>query len=83
MDLICTCCGEPWAIDHVLHEDTTEFDRQGGLIRGCPCCHGIPPEGMTEERRNKLQAVAAVAELLGDDVDGLAGFLDDLNALEL
>ena len=47
MDLICTCCGEPWDVYHVLHEDTTEFDRQGGLIRGCPCCHGIPPKGMT------------------------------------
>ena len=81
MDLICTCCGEPWDVDHVLHEEPDGFDRQGGLIRGCPCCHGTPPEGMTEKRRSRLQAVAAVAELLGDDVDGLAGFLDDLNAL--
>ena len=82
MDLICTCCGEPWAVDHVLHEEPDGFDRQGGLIRGCPCCHGTPPEGMTEERRSRLQAVAAAAELLGDDVDGVAALLEDLNALE-
>jgi len=37
---------------------------------------------MTEERRSKLSAVAAAAQLLGDDVDGVAALLDDLNALE-
>ena len=82
MDLICTCCGEPWAVDHVLHQEPDGFDRQGGLIRSCPCCHGTPPKGMTEERRSRLQAVAAAAQLLGDDVDGVAALLDDLNALE-
>ena len=81
MDLVCTCCGEPWHIDHVLHHEPDEFDRDGGLIRACPCCHGKKPEGMTEERRGRLQAVAAAAELLGDDVDGLAAIIDDLDAL--
>jgi len=37
---------------------------------------------MTEERQSKLSAVAAVAELLGDDVDGLAATLDDFEALK-
>jgi len=82
MDLICTCCGEPWDVDHVLHEEPDKFERQGGLIRACPCCHGTRPDGMTEERRSKLSAVAAAAQLLGDDVDGVAALLDDLNALE-
>ena len=82
MDLICTCCGEPWDVDHVLHQEPDEFDRRGGLIRACPCCHGIEPDGMTEERRSRLRAVAAVAELLGDDVDGLAATLDDFEALK-
>jgi len=82
MDLICTCCGEPWDVDHVLHHEPDKFERQGGLIRACPCCHGTRPDGMTEERRSKLSAVAAAAQLLGDDVDGVAALLDDLNALE-
>ena len=81
MDLICTCCGEPWDVDHVLHDEPGGFDRSGGLIRSCPCCHGKEPDGMTEERRSRLSAVAAVAELLGDDVDGLAATLDDFKAL--
>ena len=33
MDLICTCCGEPWDIYHVLHEEPEGFDRQGGRIQ--------------------------------------------------
>jgi hypothetical protein len=83
MDLICTRCGEPWDVYHVLHEEPEEFDRQGGLIRACPCCHGKEPEDMTDETRRRLRAVAEVAEVLGDDVDGLAALIDDLDALEL
>ena len=30
MDLLCTCCGEPWDIYHVLHEEPEEFDRRAG-----------------------------------------------------
>jgi hypothetical protein len=78
MDLICTCCGEPWDIDYVLHEEPEGFDRQGGRILGCPCCHGITPEGISEGERDRLAAVAAVAELMGDDVDGVAATLEDL-----
>jgi len=82
MDLVCICCGEPWGVDYVLHDEPNGFDRSGGLIRSCPCCHGKEPDGMTEERRSRLSAVAAVAELLGDDVDGLAATLDDFEALK-
>ena len=28
MDVICTCCGEPWDIYHVLHEEPQAFDRE-------------------------------------------------------
>ena len=77
MDLICSRCGEPWDLDYVLHEAPDEFDRRGGLIRACPCCHGEEPETMPAEKREKLAAVATVAELLGDDVDGLAALLED------
>ena len=71
MDLICTCCGEPWDVDYVLHEEPHGFDRRGGRILACPCCHGTTPEGISQAERDRLSAVAAVAELLGDDVDGL------------
>ena len=83
MDLICTCCGEPWEVAYVLHEEPDGFNREGGLIRSCPCCHGKAPEDMTDDTRKRLRAVAEVAELLGDDVDGLAALIEDFDALKL
>ena len=78
MDLICTRCGEPWDVYHVLHEEPEEFDRKGGLIRACPCCHGVAPDGLPDKIRESLELAATVAELCGDDVDGAAAMLDDL-----
>jgi hypothetical protein len=62
----------------VLHEEPDEFDREGGLIRACPCCHGVRPEGLPEKIRESLELAASVAELCGDDVDGAAAMQDDL-----
>ena len=50
MDLICTCCGEPWAIDHVLHEDTTSLTARAGLFAAVLAVTVPQPEGMTEEQ---------------------------------
>jgi hypothetical protein len=79
MDLICVNCGEPWDIDHVVHEEPEGFDRQGGLIRSCPCCAGktLPPKSRDE--RHRLEAIKTVAELLGDDVDGCAAMIEDMD----
>ena len=78
MDVICTCCGEPWDIYHVLHEEPQEFDREGALIKGCPCCHGREPEHLNRRTRNQLRALADAARLFGEDLDGLAAFLEDM-----
>ena len=80
MDVLCVCCGEPWDVEYVLSEATDEFDREGALIRGCPSCHGTRPGDMTEEGRG-MPRVAAAAALLGADVEGLAGLVDDLKAV--
>lgn len=77
MDLMCVCCGEPWNVDYVLQEATDEFNREGALIRGCPCCHGVEPKDMTEERRKLLCAAAAAIQLMGDDVDGAAALIEN------
>ena len=47
MDVICTCCGEPWDVYHVLHEERDGFNRKGTLITACPCCHGRQPNDLT------------------------------------
>ena len=51
MDIICTCCGEPWDIYHVLHEEPQGFEREGALIKACPCCHGRQPEDLNRRTR--------------------------------
>lgn len=79
MDVICTCCGEPWEIDYVLHDEPEEFNRRGGLIRACPVCHGARPAGQSQEQRDNLNAIAEIALMLGDDIDGFAAFLEDFD----
>ena len=80
MDIICTNCGEPWELDYVLHEEPHNFDRQGGVIKACPCCHGntVP---LAKEETERLQAVRDIGELLGEDIDGLAVTLEDFDLL--
>jgi hypothetical protein len=78
MDVICTCCGEPWDIYHVLHEEPQGFDREGALIKGCPCCHGRQPEDLNRRTRDHLRTLAKAARLFGEDIDRFAAFLEDM-----
>jgi hypothetical protein len=82
MKLTCICCGERWEAQHVLRDEPEKFDRRGAILRACPCCHGSEPDGMTQEERIRLRAVAAVGELMGDELDGIAATLDDLKGLK-
>ena len=79
MDLLCTRCGELWALEYVLHEGEG-FDREGGLIRRCPTCPSEEPK-LDPKTRERLASATALAELMGDDVDGLAGVLEDFGLL--
>ena len=88
MDLVCTKCGEPWDVMHVLHESPELFRRRGSLILECPCCDEnlqYQEENYTEEENKKekerLENVRLVCELLGDDVDGAAANLEDFGLL--
>lgn len=76
MDLVCTRCGEPWDIAYVLQEEPDAFRRRGGLIQHCPSCPTAKPQ-LDPEKKLKLVTVAAMAKLMGDDVNGLAAVLRD------
>src|SRR5512135_2202492 len=54
---------------------------QGAILRACPSCHGTEPDGMTENERLRLRALAAIAEPFADDLERLAASDADLNAL--
>lgn len=88
MDLICSKCGEPWEVGHVLHEEPERFNREGSLILGCPCCDAnleYQSENLSEPEKEqlsfRLSCVREVCELLGDDVDGAASYLRDFSLL--
>ena len=78
MDVYCKRCGEPWGLYGVEHGDmsATERDRfwRG---EGCPSCFGKP----VEERPLRAELTAALHEVLGDDLDGLAAELEDAEFL--
>ncbi len=77
MDIVCTCCGEAWHTDHVLHDEPEGFDRVGGLIRACPVCEGHRPASQSRQQRGRLDTIAELAWLHGDDIDALAACLED------
>ena len=80
MNIICANCLDSWDIDYVLHEEPGNFDRQGALINSCPSCHGRE-QRMSPAQREHLSAVRAIADLMGDDVDGFAATLEDFDLL--
>lgn len=81
MDLICHRCGEPWDLDCVLHDELQGFDRKGCLIRSCPGCSGKAKPELPQELQERLTVASMIAPLLGDDYDGYAAFLEDMQLI--
>ena len=78
MDIICTRCAEPWDIFHIYHDsDPDDFDREGCLIRSCPCCKNGLEEELPKELVEDLQILAEMAEMFEDDLDGFACWCED------
>lgn len=78
MDLPCINCGEPWDMDYVLHEAPHEFTRTHGRIDRCAACPATGRPPLTPAQRERLAAVAELADILGSDIDGLVAELEDL-----
>ena len=76
MDVVCVNCGEAWDTDHVLHEEPEGFVRTGAVIQSCPCCKG-KKQKLSSAQQTRLDEICALAELLGDDIDGFAATLED------
>lgn len=86
MDIFCTTCGEPWAVDS-LHDAVDEGNASdyqdarmiffssgcGTLFNRRPCER--PETGGPAAMRANV--TAALLDVLGDDLDGLASELED------
>ena len=86
MDVHCCKCGEPWDQYYLRHEldgetpemladDGWQFGHNRLVVMHCPSCpkdgSGLPNAG------ERAAVVNELAQVLGDDLDGLAATLED------
>ena len=87
MDVYCPRCGEPWEIDtfHDVADERGEtfaavfaaFQSEGcGATGWVPTCERATDDGA----RMRADMSGALAEMLGDDVDGIAAMMEDFGA---
>ena len=79
MDLYCQRCGEPYDLDHINFDMTTEERINFKDGKCCPCCVNKP----VAERPARAEAMEVVRDLLGDDEDGMAAMMEDFEAFGL
>lgn len=79
MDIYCQKCGESWDLSslHELGSYGTAFLNG----EGCPCC-GMG-EKAPEERPIRAEMMQIAREYFGDDLDGIAAELDDMESMGL
>jgi len=85
MDINCPKCGEPWDADELHYiaaehgmtfsQKVTAFSRTGCEVFGEQ--HADPAD------QQRALAAAVAFELMGDDVDGVASFLEDYEEMGL
>lgn len=79
MDIYCQKCGEPWEVCGLwdFEEEHYKGARRDFLQgKGCPACNwgSSAPEKPPSEAR----ATSLLMDVLGDDIDGVACELEDL-----
>ena len=88
MDVHCCNCGEPWDQYHLRHDladcspeeladDGWKFGSSRLVVLNCPCCRSARRRQADADERASI--VQELADLLGDDEDGLASTLEDFD----
>lgn len=74
MDIYCANCGEPFSVGNDTIEDIN-LAKNGK----CIVCKGDRNKAEVPEGSGltRSEATSALADVLGDDVDGIASMLDD------
>jgi hypothetical protein len=81
MDIYCQKCDEPWDVCYVGH-DMDEEGEKGDAERfkrgeGCPSCKW--GKDAPKEQSLRGETMSMLNDLLGDDIDGMASFMDDMD----
>jgi hypothetical protein len=80
MDINCPKCGEPWNADelhYVAKENQTTFSEELAKFSRTGCeVFGEQHADPADQQRALAASVAF--KLMGDDVDGIAAFMEDL-----
>ena len=80
MDLLCERCGEPWDLLGMQDEWTESQRRYFNVGRGCPACGGREESEFAHRAEGTSfarMAQAALRDVMGDDLDGLAASMED------
>lgn len=83
MDIYCSKCGEPidsYELHDVADADGVSYETVASNFRK-DGCKALGYKCNTEPSRGHAVAAEAMYELLGDDMDGAATMLDDLDFL--
>lgn len=90
MDLYCQRCDEPWDVYYVGGSGGMDSDSKDDGVEtvkgmmpseafkagiGCPACKW--GENAPKQQSLRGMAMSAMAEILGDDIDGMASMMDD------
>jgi hypothetical protein len=76
MDTYCTKCGEPWDVDCIHDPDEYGLTLAGARIVECGACKWHAARGYP--MRDHAALTAAMHDVMGDDIDGVAAMLDGL-----
>lgn len=80
MDIYCTRCGEPWDMDtlwDIAEDNDITYDEAHKLFlkQGCLAIDDTIKCNVQNKQISSMYAV--LADLMGDDVDGIAATLED------
>lgn len=76
MDLYCPKCAEPFD----FHEFETQAERKAFTTKGCEAVEWLAPCN-GDGKSLRAMTSAALSDLLGDDMDGLAAMMEDFDGL--
>jgi hypothetical protein len=80
MDVKCPICAEPWE-NETIHDYASEYSstyaQVAKLFRTKGCGVAFDSWDVTCEKSENSEMLSALADLLGDDLDGYASMVED------